>query len=84
MDKKYIVYGASWCNYCTNAVGLLRSEGLSFHFVDASTDKQFIEEIKEFYDSPTVPVIIEIDNTTGLVSKIGGFTDLRKVLKEDD
>ena len=82
MAKKYIVYGASWCNFCKKAIALLDLNGLEYHFLDAAEDRSLLKEIKDFYKSSTVPVIVSIDKQSGLVSKIGGFTDLERVLSK--
>ena len=84
MGKKYIVYGASWCNYCNRAVSLLESKGFEHYFFDAGDDRTFLMDIKKFYDSPTVPVVVCIDNSSGLTSKVGGCSDLERVLSSDE
>ena len=81
-ENMYLVYGANWCPFCRDAVSLLKERGYQNRFFDASSDETFLGEIKSFYMSKTIPVILSVNKKTGLCSLIGGFSDLKKVLLE--
>jgi glutaredoxin len=75
----YIVYGLTNCEYCKLAIEELRIRGCSFYYF--SMDEQSIsenspslEQIKDKYDWPTVPIII--DASTYGEKLIGGYVDL--------
>lgn len=82
-ENMYLVYGANWCPFCRDAVSFLQDKGYENRFFDASSDEVFLEQIKSFYTSSTIPVILSIDKKTGLCSLIGGFSDLKKVFLEN-
>ena len=82
MDEKYIVYGAKWCNFCNKALDLLDSKSLKHFFADLSDKDDFLKEVKDYYDSATIPVILRFGES-GRVEKVGGFTDLKERLENE-
>ena len=83
MDKleieKYMIYGAEWCGYCKTAVSLASSTGKEVIYIDLTDDEKYINEVKEFYNTRTIPLIMAI-STTGLVKRVGGCSDLKEFL----
>ena len=63
------------------ACDFLNASHEEYTFLDFEDDREFIEEIKEFYSSKTVPIILENDLITGQIQKIGGYTDLLDILR---
>ncbi len=50
-------------------------------FLFQESFNKYQEEIKNFYKSETVPVVLENNYQTGVTTKIGGYTDLLEYLK---
>lgn len=83
MGKNYVVYGARWCEYCCMAIELLESRSLNYFFADLSDKEDFLKEVKSYYESPTIPIILSYDASGGKVTKLGGFSDLKESLESD-
>ena len=81
MAKRYIVYGLDSCPYCHTARQTLNDSGLQSVYFELESDLDFLEEVKEFYDFATVPIILENDLITGEVQFIGGCSDLLERMK---
>ena len=79
----FMVYGASWCPFCAKANLLLEELGHKSYFFDAAEDEEYLSEIKNFFQSSTVPVISRISSTTGVCKVIGGYSDLREYFDEE-
>ena len=82
MGKNYIIYGLSTCPYCITAIRALLDRGLTCRFFDLSDRLDFLTEVKEYYDFPTVPIILGIENLSGLVKFVGGCDSLLESLNE--
>ena len=82
--ETYLVYGASWCPFCSRACELLNEKKKKSYFFDAADDPEFLQRIKDFYGSRTVPVVCRIDSSTGKCHIIGGCSDLELFLREDE
>ena len=76
MTDRILIYGRSSCPFCIHAQDFCIANSLEFKFLDYIHDEEFLEECKEFYDHPTVPIVLSNDLDSGLVKKIGGYTDL--------
>ena len=76
MDERYIIIGRSSCPFCTMAQDVLIAKGGCYIFLDYEKDRQILEEYKIFHDHETVPIILSNNLKTGLVNKVGGYTDL--------
>jgi len=83
MASKYLIYGRTTCPYCIAATELLEESHKKTVFIDLTTDPEGIEEAKEFYGWPTVPIILENDEDTGAISFVGGFSDLTAKLESE-
>lgn len=82
-ENRYFVYGRSDCNFCTLAVDYFLASRRTVIFFDFREEREFLEEVKEFYSSKTVPIILENNTVSGKVSKIGGYTDLVRWFEGD-
>lgn len=80
--SSFLVYGRSSCPYCVESTDLLGFAGLDYNFFDLEEDREFLEEVKRFYNHSTVPIVLSIDGPTGKVKLIGGCDDLRNWLND--
>jgi len=81
-ETSFILYGRSSCPYCIRAVDLLSFAGLEHDFFDLEEDREFLQEVKEYYNYKTVPIILKIDGSTGQVKFLGGCSDLEEWLND--
>ncbi len=75
---RFLVYGRSTCSYCVETVRVLRDLKIDHKFFDLDSD--FLEEVKEFYNRETVPIVLKNNKKTGKVTLIGGCDDLKEYL----
>jgi len=75
-EKRYFVYGRNSCVFCVMACDYLSAQKKEYIFFDHFDDDNFLEELKTFYSSKTVPVILENDLDSGMTKQVGGYTDL--------
>ena len=80
-NEKFILFGRETCNFCVLAADFLSASHKEYFFLDFEDDPLFEEEAKEFYSMKTIPIILTNDTATGLVRKIGGYTELLNYLK---
>lgn len=74
----YKVYGKDGCEYCTLAVELLEVLRKDYIYLVLNED-YCIEDFKEIFpNATTVPQVIE--TTSGRLTKIGGYTELKQHL----
>jgi len=71
MAAQVKIYTTDWCGYCSSALRLLRSKGVTFEQIDVDGNPQLRRWLRESTGRTTVPQIF-IDG-----APIGGFTDLR-------
>ena len=76
---RYFVYGTMECPYCEKARELLESENAECIFFELSEND--LQETKQFYQSKTIPIILENNKDSGLTKMIGGCSDLEKYLE---
>lgn len=76
MVDRYFIYGRSTCPFCTLAENFLSAQKREFYFFDYAEELDSLGEVKRFYSSETVPIILENNKKTGETIKIGGYTDL--------
>jgi len=75
---RFFVYGRSTCEYCVEAVRILRDLKIDHQYFDS--DPEFLEEAKQFYNRETVPIVLKNNKNTGKVTLIGGCDDLKEYL----
>ena len=74
--ERIIIYGRDTCPFCTYSVDLCIAEGIPHVFLNYSEQPDILDECKDFYNHPTVPITLSNNLQTGLVSFIGGYSDL--------
>lgn len=74
----YIVYGKTKCPFCTNAVILLQSRGISFTYYSMDEKQGELLDLATQYNHKTVPIILKTENSDNIF--IGGFDALREEL----
>ena len=62
------------------AEDLLKASQKEFIFLDYVDRVKILEDYKCFHDQETVPIILSNDLDSGLVKKVGGYTDLLEYL----
>jgi len=82
MAERILIYGRNTCHFCIHAQDFCIAKGLEYRFFDHDDDLEFLGECKEFYGHETVPIILSNDLETGLVKKIGGYTQLLDYFNE--
>ena len=82
MAERYIIIGRSTCPFCTMAEDLLIASKIEHIFLDYAHKIEILEDYKQFHDQPTVPIILSNNLETGLVQKVGGYTDLLECVGE--
>ena len=75
---RFFVYGRSTCNYCVEAVRVLKNLKIEHLFFDL--EQEPLEEAKQFYNRKTVPIVLKNNKRTGKVTLIGGCSDLKEYL----
>lgn len=63
------------------AEDFLSCKGEESIFLDYEKSQHILEDYKEYHKQKTVPIIMSNDLETGLVKKVGGYTDLLDLLK---
>ena len=76
MDNKYIIIGRSTCHFCALAVDLCKAKKIKHTFLDYVENLDILEDYKSSHQQETVPIILSNNLETGIVHKIGGYTDL--------
>ena len=75
MNRKIIVYSASWCGPCKYAKQLLEEKGIEFEEIDIEKKGISRDDLYKITGGRTIPQIV-IDNIN-----IGGYTDLQQLDK---
>lgn len=76
MADKYIIIGRESCPFCNFAVDFCSAKYFESTFLDYEKNREILEDYKTYYDIATVPIILKNNTETGLVSFVGGYTDL--------
>ena len=74
--KYYKIICWSECPYCLKAKMEMIDKNLQFEYCAINHSPLLLEHYKSIYKHETVPMIIEIDVSTGQETFIGGYTDL--------
>lgn len=75
-EEQFIIIGRSTCRFCAMAQDFLSAKLIKYQFLDYNSSRAILEEYKEFYKQETVPIILSNNTNSGLVKKVGGYTDL--------
>ena len=76
MNERIIIYGRNSCPFCVYSVDLCIARNVPYIFLDYQDRPEILEECKEFYSHSTVPIVLSNKLDSGLVKKIGGYSDL--------
>lgn len=74
----YIVYGRTKCPFCTNAVILLQSRGISFTYYSMDEKEGELLNLATQYNHRTVPIVMKVEKSENVF--IGGFDALKEHL----
>ena len=81
MGERFIIIGRSSCPFCIMAVDFLNCKETESIFLDYEENREILEDYKSFHNQNTVPIVLSNNLETGLVKKVGGYTDLLDLLK---
>ncbi len=76
----YIIYGKTKCPFCTNAVTLLQSRGITFTFYSMDKQPGELINLADQYNHRTVPIVLKVENSENIF--IGGYDALKTHLEE--
>lgn len=80
MIDRFIIIGRSTCPFCVKAVDYCEAKGVQSKFLDYADTPEILEEYKDFYNHPTVPIVLANNLKTGYIKMVGGFSDLLEYL----
>ena len=83
MASRYIIFGKSTCHFCMHAVDYCKASSREYLYIDLEGQPDVLEEYKKFYNHETVPIILKNDLDSGLVSFIGGFSELTTLAEKE-
>jgi|TARA_Y100000289_G_C3914517_1_gene146623 glutaredoxin len=75
VNYRYIVFGRSDCNFCCLALDFCEAKGIESLFLDFKDNREILEDYKDFYNHPTVPIILANNLETGHTRKLGGYKE---------
>ncbi len=75
----YIIYGKTRCQFCTNALTLLQSRGISFTYYSMDGKTAELLELATKYKHMTVPIVIKVEDSENHF--IGGYSELKAELE---
>lgn len=76
MDNKYIIIGRASCPFCIRAVDYCSAKEAEYIFLDYAEHTDILEEYKQFHGQSTVPIVLSNNLESGLVERVGGYTEL--------
>ena len=81
MDSYKII---SWteCPFCLRAKNLLIDKGIQFEYCSIDHSRKLLDYYKKVYKHDTVPMVIKINTENGNEQFIGGYTELKELLKD--
>ena len=88
----YVLYIKDGCDYCSNAVELLKEKQKSFVVTDMTFCDRALEDYKKFVQHDTVPIVQHIkhkfiphmNSNMPVPAMVGGFDDLTKYLEDGE
>jgi len=79
---KYVMFIKQSCPFCVKAIEILEQKSVEFKIVNFEENQtEILQEIKDAYAWPTVPLIFQVKDNTA-IEFIGGFTDLKEHFNE--
>jgi glutaredoxin len=88
----YVIYTKDGCDFCQNAIQLLKEKEKSFVITDMTFCERALEDYKKFVNHNTVPIIQHVKHkfiphlnaNMPVPAMIGGFDDLSKYLDDGE
>ena len=88
----YVLYNKENCDFCKNAIQLLRESEKNFVITDMTYCDRALEDYKKFVNHPTVPIIQHVKHkfiphlnaNMPVPAMVGGFDDLNKYLEDGE
>ena len=78
----FIVYGRTKCPFCTNAVILLQSRGISYTYYSMDDRQEELLDLATQYGHKTVPIVMKVEDSNNIF--IGGFDALLEHLGDTE
>ena len=76
--KYYKIISWSKCPWCVRAKTVMIENEAQFEYCLLDESRGLLNHYKSIYNHKSVPMIVEIDTSTGQERFIGGYTDLIK------
>ncbi len=70
------------CPFCLRAKALMMEKGLQFEYCSVDHSRELLDHYKLVYKQNTVPMVIKINTENGNEQFIGGYTELKELLKD--
>ena len=80
-NERYFIYGRISCPFCIAAINFCSASKKEYYFFDFEESAENLAEVKEFYSSKTVPIVLSNNVDSGLTRLVGGYTDLLDHIK---
>jgi len=77
----YVLWVKNSCEWCQKATELLNKKAISYTVFTCDNHPKVLKEAKKQFNWETVPIVFEV-HSNGTTELIGGYTDLKKHLKE--
>ena len=58
------------------AADICVAKHIDYIFMDYCDNLDILEEYKDFHNQKTVPIILSNNTETGMIKKVGGYSDL--------
>ena len=72
----------SECPFCLRAKTLLLDKGLPFEYCSIDHSRKLLDYYKKIYKQDTVPMVIKMNTGDENEQFIGGYTELKELLKD--
>ncbi len=83
INARYIIIGRYSCPFCCMAIDLCTAKDLKTVFLNYESEKNILEDYKQYYNFETVPIILKNCQDTGKVNFIGGYKELVEHFAEE-
>ena len=72
----------SECPFCLRAKTLLLDKGLQFEYCSIDHSRKLLDYYKKIYKQDTVPMVIKMNTGDENEQFIGGYTELKELLRD--
>ena len=81
--KYYRIICWTECPFCLRAKQFMIENQLPFEYCSVDHSNTLLDYYKAIYKQGTVPMIVEVDQSSDLEKLIGGYTDLIEYFKKN-